>query len=349
MSTALLKFQRNKEAYAAEASVPSLDASVLRAALEEVPEPIAICEGAAVLYANHRFKEICGATALPEEAGSPQRWRKLDFRVDGRRLNLRIPADESGLDIPGFLKLALVGRMVAGVAHDFNNLLTGILLYCDLLQTRVTRSNPLGKKIDEIRAAAEQGAGLIRQLMSLGREDEHAVRRVYLNQAISDLLPLLKHLVGEHIRVATLFDREATLAGISLAEAQQVVLNLVLNARDAMPGGGSVVITTRSRQVEGTGPVRQVIELTITDSGTGMDPKTASRIFEPFFTTKPHGQGTGMGLATVRKIVDEAGGMITVDTAPGKGTCMMVRLPQIELTDAEPSAVADSSIARVNL
>jgi len=334
MSTALLKFQRSEDARVTEQLSPSLDATVLAAALEEVPQAVAICEDSAVLYANRRFKEICGTRAtVPEDAASPLRWRSLDLEIKGRPMTLRMSSRD--LEIPGSLQLALVGRMVAGVAHDFNNLLTGILLYCDLLQTKIAPSNPMGKRIDEIRAAAEQGAALIRQLLSLGREDEHAARRVYLNQAISDLLPLLKHLVGEHIRVSTSFDREAGLAGISLAQAQQLVLNLVLNARDAMPGGGSVVIATRSRQAEGTGPEQQIIELTITDSGTGMAPKTAARIFEPFFTTKPHGQGTGMGLATVRKIVEEAGGMITVDTAPGNGTCMIVRLPQVDLPDTD--------------
>ena len=236
MSTALLKFQRSEDARTTEAAAPRVDTSVLAAALQELPVPIAVCEDNAVVYENRRFQEICGArSTTSKEAASPLHWRKLDFEVEGRHLSLHIPTDE--LDIPGYLQLAMVGRMVAGVAHDFNNLLTGILLYCDLLQTRITRPNPLGKKIEEIRAAAEQGAGLIRQLMSLGREDEYAARRVYLNQAISDLLPLLKHLVGEHIRVTASFDKDATLAGVSLAQAQQIVLNLVLNARDAMPGG----------------------------------------------------------------------------------------------------------------
>jgi signal transduction histidine kinase len=225
-----------------------------------------------------------------------------------------------------------VGRLVGGVAHDFNNLLTGILLYCDLLKSKITPANPLGRKIEEIRLAAEQGAGLIRQLMTVGREETGSPGTISFNHALKDLNPLLRHLVGEHIQIHVELAESAGRVGISLAQAQQIVLNLVLNARDAMPGGGVVRLETRSLEFEGTGQGERerTFEFTVGDSGTGMDSQTASRIFEPFFTTKDHDQGTGTGLATVRKIVENAGGIICLDTAIGKGTRMTVRLPEIQ-------------------
>lgn len=326
MSTTLLKFQR------AEDMPPGqpLASSVFTAALDNLPEPLAICENSAVRYANRRLADIYGpVTNIPENGASPVQWQTVGFEADHRQLSLCLPQHET--TISGSPHLALVGRMVGGVAHDFNNLLTGILLYCDLLQTKFAPSNPLGKKIDEIRVAAEHGARLIRQLMNVGREDTNAPRKAHINPVITDLRPLLRHLVGENIQVTMTLDNTVGAVGISVAQAEQVVLNLVLNARDAMPGGGLITIATRSRDCESITADRRIVEISVSDCGQGMDAKTASRIFEPFFTTKASGRGTGMGLATVRKIVDEAGGMVCVESELGKGTCIIVRLPQVEL------------------
>ena len=329
MSSAILKFQP-----AAGEPQQRVDTSIILAALDELPEAFAIYEDASLLYSNRRFHELWANGSIDAENGrSDMHWHEIPFQMNGRHLTLRVQRPDSTM--PGSPQLALIGRMVGGVAHDFNNLLTGILLYCDLLQTKLTPSNSLWQKIDEIRLAAEQGARLIRQLMAVGRDDQGAPRAVYLNRAISDVIPLLRHLVGEHVAVSTSLDDSAGSVAISLAAAQQIVLNLVLNARDAMPSGGAIGIETRLRDFEGTGPGKWIVELAVSDSGTGMDAKTTSRIFEPFFTTKENGTGTGMGLATVRRIVDEAGGMICVDTAPGKGTRMILRLPQVE-PDSHP-------------
>jgi len=169
MSTALLKFQRVGDVTPQQ----PLDASVFKEALSSLPEPLAICEDSAVLYANARFIELCGGvTSIPKSGKSLVQWQTVDFQADDRRLSLLLPRGETV--IPGSQHLALVGRMVGGIAHDFNNLLTGILLYCDLLHTKFAPSNPIGQKIDEIRSAAEQGARLIRQLMTIGREDANA-------------------------------------------------------------------------------------------------------------------------------------------------------------------------------
>jgi two-component system, cell cycle sensor histidine kinase and response regulator CckA len=334
MTTALLKFQRAEDMPPQQEPLAS---SVFMAALDNLPEPLAICENSALLYANRRFADIFGpVTSIPENGASSRQWQTVDFQADHRRLSLCLPRHETA--IPVSPHLALVGRMVGGVAHDFNNLLTGILLYCDLLQTKFAPSNPLGKKIDEIRLAAEHGARLIRQLMNVGREETNAPRKAHINPAITELRPLLRHLVGENIQVAMTLDNAVGAVGISVAQAEQIVLNLVLNARDAMPSGGQITVETRLRDCEGVAADRRIVEIGVSDRGQGMDAKTASRIFEPFFTTKASGRGSGMGLATVRKIVDDAGGMVCVETELGKGTRMIVRLPQVELDPAPFSA-----------
>jgi signal transduction histidine kinase len=321
MSTALLKFHRTDDL-----RPKTLDASVLAAALSTIPEPLAIYEDSDIVYANPRFSELCrNRPGVPDNGTSPLQWQEIDFQVDHRQLSLRVPKWEG----PASVHLALLGRMVGGVAHDFNNLLTGILLYCELLQTKFADANPWGKKLDEIRAAAEQGARLIRQLMSVGRENNAGYGSANLNRAINDLLPLTQHLAGENVRVSAALDHDAGSVGISLAQTEQVILNLVLNARDAMPGGGQITLATCTRECHGTAQESRIVELTVSDSGKGMDTKTASRVFEPFFTTKPAGRGTGLGLATVRKIVEEAGGMVCVETELGKGTRIIVRLPQV--------------------
>jgi signal transduction histidine kinase len=301
---------------------------------------VAISEGEQLVYANPSFRELSASGEANGMSRNPM-WETTDFVVGKRAFLLstlrRDPAASETLH------LALMGRLVGGVAHDFNNLLTGILLYCDLLQDKVSGTNPLANRIEEIRHAAEQGAGIIRQLMSLGREDKYATRSTSFKHALLDLKPLLRHLAGENVRVALDLADDAGTVGISLAQAQQIVLNLVLNARDAMPQGGDVHIESRSRAFEGTGPGKRIFEVSVSDTGMGMDAKVAARIFDPFFTTKSPNRGTGMGLTTVRRIVEEAGGIVCVETAMGKGTRMTVRLPEISPADATAPTREDSS------
>ena len=320
MSTALLKFQPP-----AGISQPhSIDAAILASALEACPEPIGITENGSLVYANPKFEELSHSTT-GESKSKDGAWQTTGFLADCRPFQLTTLRREF---VAETLHLALMGRMVGGVAHDFNNLLTGILLYCDLLKTKVGNASPLGKKIEEIRHAAEQGAGIIRQLMSVGRESTTDYQLTNFNYALDELVPMLRHLTGENIRISTELAEHTGLVGISLAHAQQIVLNLVLNARDAMPDGGSLNLQTRTREFEGTGPARRMFELVVSDTGQGMEAAVASRIFEAFYTTKA--RGTGMGLATVRRIAEDAGGIVCLETAPGKGTRMTVRLPEIE-------------------
>lgn len=325
MSTALLKFQQR------EGASSDLSSAIITAALDVCPVATAITENGELIYRNRNFVQFC---VLEDQLSHPNsevdaQWKQTSFVADGRNFSLLTLRSET--PISDSQHLALIGRLVGGVAHDFNNLLTGILLYCDLMQGKVAASNPLASKINEIRIAAEQGAGLIRQLMSVGREEKDAPHSVAFNDVLREFLPLLRHLAGENVHLEMELGEGPGEVGISLAQAQQIVLNLVLNARDAMSGGGVVELKTSSREFAGTGPSDRIFELTVKDSGIGMDPQTAARIFEPFFTTKAPGLGTGMGLTTVRKIVEDAGGIIDVDTARGKGTQITVRLPEIQV------------------
>jgi signal transduction histidine kinase len=331
MSTALLKFQP----MSGTAKEVPLDPEILAGAVEAFPEPFAIVENGKVIYANPSFAQLSAQveTVEPREgpiAVSPGVLRSTGFSVSGRSLSVTTLGREPPLPVSAdAAHLEMVGRMVGGVAHDFNNLLTGILLYCDLLKVKLAPTNPLAVKIEEIRYAAEQGAGLIRQLMTVGREEKDAPRWVSFNHAVQEILPLLQHLAGEHISITLDLGAGAPRVGLSLAEAQQLILNLVLNARDAMPAGGKVCLATRLGELESTGSGNQALEFSVSDSGTGMDAQTAAQIFEPFYTTREKDRGTGLGLVTVKRIVQEAGGVILVDTTPGKGTRMTVRLPQI--------------------
>jgi len=346
MSTAILRFQEPNEE-----RVPGL--AVLAAALDACPEAVAILENGKLLYSNRSLQEFSAKGGKVPESGSHAgfSWQESSFCADGRSfslMTLRPPAPVSDSQ-----HLALIGRLVGGVAHDFNNLLTGILLYCDLMLTRVASANPLARKIEEIRTAAEQGAGLIRQLMTVGREDKEAPQLVAFNHALREITPLLQHLVGENLQVDIELGDGEGIVGISLAQAQQIILNLVLNGRDATPDGGQVLVSTRSRQFAGTGPTDRIFELVVKDHCTGMDTQTAARIFDPFFTTKQPGHGTGMGLTTVRKIAEDAGGIVAVETAPGQGTQVTVRLPEIEAAAQSklpqfdhPPAVTEPSSAR---
>ena len=337
MSTALLRFQKPDRD-------PRPSLAILAAALDACPDAVAIVENGELIYANASLEQFSTQDGKVPAPGSHTgfSWQETAFSAEGRNfslLTLRQPPAVSDSQ-----HLALIGRLVGGVAHDFNNLLTGILLYCDLMLTRVASANPLARKIEEIRTAAEQGAGLIRQLMTVGREEKEAPQLVAFNYALREITPLLQHLVGENVQVNIEIGEGDGIVGISLAQAQQIILNLVLNARDASPDGGQVLVKTSSRRFAGTGPASRIFELLVQDHGMGMDASTAARIFDPFFTTKDPGRGTGMGLTTVRKIAEDAGGIVLVETTPGEGTQVTVRLPEIAAESAPKIADGDNPL-----
>ena len=212
-------------------------------------------------------------------------------------------------------KMEVIGRLAGGIAHDFNNLLTGILLYCDLLTAGLPRSTGLRKYVDEVRMAGEQGAALTQQLLAVARKQVLEPRSILLADVVSSTENLLRRLIGEQIELVTLHDPEVGAVLGDQAQLRQVLLNLVLNARDAIPHGGRITVRTRSRVFAGSS--QQWVSLLVEDDGCGMNEETRGRLFEPFFTTKKAGHGTGLGLSTVQRIVGESGGTIQVESEPG--------------------------------
>ena len=228
-----------------------------------------------------------------------------------------------------------IGRLVSGVAHDFNNLLTGIVLCSDLLLANLEKSSKLRRYANEIRSAGSQGATLIQQLLAVARPRAAEVQLLSFNDVIDSIRTLLNRLIGENVVLTTDLANDLSLTKIDPTQAQQVLLNLVLNARDAMPSGGRVTI--RSRNCEKAAG----IELTVSDTGCGMDAQTRLRVFEPFFTTKQPGKGNGLGLATVFDIVKRAGGTVEIESEPEKGTKVRVWLPPANVARNTPSPNQD--------
>jgi signal transduction histidine kinase len=234
-----------------------------------------------------------------------------------------------------------VGRLAGGVVHDFNNLLTGVMLYTDLLLSSIDPRDRRRRYADEIRSAILQATGLVRQLLVFARPQKIQIRALCLNQIVQGMKDLLTRLIGENITLEFRLDPDLGLLKIDQAQAQQIILNLILNARDAMPNGGRIVVETsncRFQAVAGSTLSEQAasafpcILFTVADNGCGMDEKTRQRLFEPFFTTKNAGKGTGLGLTTVRSIVTTHRGLIHVESEVGRGTRVMILLPRASQT-----------------
>ena len=232
-------------------------------------------------------------------------------------------------------RLEAVGRLAGGVAHDFNNLLTGILLYCDLLMGNIEPGHRARKYADEIRKASVQASGLVRQLLSITRPPNFQPRLLSLNEIADGMRNLLARLMGENIELKFCLDPNLGLIKMDPTEVQQILLNLVLNARDAMPRGGVISVETRNCKIQAltesalgtsTRACLPCALFVVEDNGSGMDDSTRAHMFEPFFTTKAS-KGTGLGLATVHSIVTSNGGLIHVQSALARGTRVSVLLP----------------------
>jgi PAS domain S-box-containing protein len=234
-------------------------------------------------------------------------------------------------------KLEAVGRLAGGVAHDFNNLLTGVLLYCDLLMANLEPCHRVRKYAEEIRKAGMQATGLVRQLLAVARPTSSEPRLLSLNEIAEGMRNLLVRLIGENIELKFELDSNLGLVKMDPTQAQQILLNLVLNARDAMPGGGQITVETSNCRVQvfpethlgsNSSASLPCALFVVADNGSGMDAATRTHLFEAFFTTKA-GKGTGLGLATVHDIVTSNGGLIYVDSAPACGTRVSVLLPLV--------------------
>jgi PAS domain S-box-containing protein len=249
-------------------------------------------------------------------------------------------------------KMEAVGRLAGGIAHDFNNLLTVISGYVDLMQNQVDPASQLSRGIKEIREATDRAALLTRQLLAFSRRQVLQPRVIDLNQVVTGLESLLKRLIGEDVLLVTSLSKEATHVLIDQGQIEQVIVNLAVNARDAMPKGGRLVIETERLEVDGKFALEHPplndgphVRMVVSDTGVGMDRETQSRIFEPFFTTKEKGKGTGLGLSTAYGIITQSGGSVTVDSLPGGGTTFEILFPRSEKPPAENKEIAIVSVS----
>jgi two-component system cell cycle sensor histidine kinase/response regulator CckA len=246
-------------------------------------------------------------------------------------------------------RMEAVGRLAGGIAHDFNNLLTGILGYSDILRAGLAEDDPLRADADEIRKAADRAASLTRQLLAFSRRQVLRSRVIDLNTVVEEMERMLRRLIGEDVELVTACASDLGPVEADPGQIEQVIANLVVNARDAMPSGGRLVIETANYEVDQRLASAHSAEMTpgpyvvlsVTDTGVGMDPETQAHLFEPFFTTKDVGKGTGLGLATVYGIVKQSGGFIWVYSEPGHGTSFQIYLPRAE---AEVASATDSAV-----
>lgn len=252
---------------------------------------------------------------------------------------LRKKVEESTALLAHSRKVESLGRFAGGIAHDFNNLLTVIQGHAELLATKLTRLGVQGIEIRELSTATSRAAALTRQLLAYSRHRSTQVALWNVSQVVEGMNAMLQSLVGERYELSYHLS-PAVPVSIDRSKLEQVILNLVLNARDALGPSGSISIATSAGGLPaGSAPGTPEILLEVADSGAGMDCETTEKIFDPFFTTKE--QGTGIGLATVRDIVEEAGGRIEVDSKLGKGTTMRVFFPMAkEVSSQAPAPVA---------
>jgi PAS domain S-box-containing protein len=284
--------------------------------------------------------------------GNPQQaiWISRDIterkRAERRLLESQEKLRQSEEQLRMSQKLEAVGQLAGGIAHDFNNLLTVIRGYSELVLNRLNETDENRPKIEEINRAAERASTLTHQLLAFSRKQVLQPKLFDLNHLVTDMSKMLRRLIGENIEMATIIGQEAPI-NADPGQIEQVLMNLVVNARDAMPRGGRLTVETARIEIDENyasthlsvqpGPY---VMLAVTDTGLGIDEETRKHIFEPFFTTKEQGKGTGLGLSTVYGIVKQSGGNIWLYSEPGQGTVFKVYLPAAQI-DAQPSATLE--------
>ena len=244
-------------------------------------------------------------------------------------------------------KMEAVGQLAGGVAHDFNNLLTVILSYSALLQEDLAPDDPHSADVQQISAAAERGAALTQQLLTFSRKQVVQFRATDVNLVVREVEKILHRLIGEDIELVTTLESDPWSIRGDNGQLEQILINLAVNARDAMPNGGRIQIETANVElradgdadgVRDDGAAREYVMLAVTDTGVGMTREVQKRVFEPFFTTKELGKGTGLGLPTVYGIVTQAGGTIAIESEPGHGSTFRIYFPRLIDGSAAPSA-----------
>lgn len=246
-------------------------------------------------------------------------------------------------------KMESLGQLVSGIAHDFNNILAGILGYTDQSLSKIDATHPVYEGLRHTRESTLRAAQMVRQLLAFSRHQVLEPAYIDVNTVVTDLLDFIKKVIGEHIEIVFTPAPNIQTVFADKVQIEQVVMNLCINARDAMPNGGQLCITLQNisldktaRQVQTAEQAGTYVEITVRDTGTGMDEQTRERIFEPFFTTKEVGKGTGLGLSTVHGIIGQHKGFINVESTLGKGTSFSIYLPTVEhtplTTQKEPEA-----------
>ncbi|MEI6042839.1 MAG: PAS domain-containing protein [Chloroflexota bacterium] len=311
---------------------------------EEFPEAKEL-----TLYQNYRQARPYHLTAHSEEfLASSGRWFEVHthpssegvlvyFRDISQRKQLEEALHRNEEQLRQALKMEAVGRLAGGIAHDFNNLLTVITSYSDLILDGLNEYDPLFLDLTEIKDAAVRATGLTRQLLAFSRRQVLQTRVLDLNEVLSEMKKLLRRLIGENIELITTPAPRLGRIKSDSGQIEQVIVNLAINARDAMPNGGTLLLETANVRIvqeystqHPEVPLGNYVVLSVSDNGCGMDETICSHLFEPFFTTKEPGRGTGLGLSTVYGIVKRSGGYIEVSSKVNQGTCFKVYLPQVE-------------------
>jgi len=293
--------------------------------------------------------------SMPQRVEGVSVGRVWSFRDVSERRRAESALRDSEEQLRQSQKMDAIGRLAGGVAHDFNNLLTVILGYSEHMLEELGADTPQGRAAAEIQAAAERAAGLTRQLLAFSRKQMLEPKELDLNVTLAGTIRLLRRLIGEDVSLEVKLDPDLGRVLADENQIQQVVMNLAINARDAMPEGGRLVLTTANADLDAAyseqhlplAPGRYVM-LMVSDTGVGMDADTKARVFEPFFTTKERGKGTGLGLATVYGIVKQTGGYIWLYSEPGRGTVFKIYLPRIDGSGSGEADAAAGARARGN-
>lgn len=314
-----------------------------------------------------KVREMEGKLADARASKAVVRWETEHVAKDGERVEVAAALSDLGPDI-GYVAIATdltlyrqavaekkrleeqlalaarmesVGRLAGGVAHDFNNLLTVILAHAGFIENDPAAGDCPREDASQIRAAAERAAALTRQLLAFSRKQTVKLEVVDVNQVVRSIESMLLRIIGEDMDLRVELADDLGMVEADRSQLEQVILNLAVNARDAMPDGGTLTLRTAGREFRteataaGAGAASgSFIELSVTDTGVGMDAETRAHAFDPFFTTKERGKGTGLGLATVYGIVEQCGGFTRIDSAPGWGTSVSAFLPRVERSAA---------------
>jgi len=293
-----------------------------------VPEADGLA-GGVLCIVSETTERVRAEIALRE---SERRLRELNETLESRISERTRELEQMHLALRQAQKMEAVGRLTGGIAHDFNNLLQGITGSLDLIRRKPNDAPRVGRWADAGLKAAERGARLASQLLAFSKTQKLEITPIDITEAVEGFLEMLQRSVGPALRIRTDLRTEGVRIESDRVQLEMAVLNLVLNARDAMPDGGEVTIATISRPIRGDAelPDGDYVELSVKDSGSGMNAETVERAFEPFFTTKETGKGTGLGLSQVYGTLHQSGGTVRIESAPGTGTTVRLYLRSID-------------------